>query len=37
VLTDIAREQVPDVTALSAASLPLDRLVATIRRRLGEE
>ncbi|WP_321902648.1 malonate decarboxylase subunit epsilon [Paraburkholderia tropica] len=37
VLTDIAREQVPDVAALSAASLPLDRLVATIRRRLGEE
>ncbi|CAG9199418.1 Malonyl CoA-acyl carrier protein transacylase [Paraburkholderia tropica] len=37
VLTDIAREHYPDVAALSAASLPLDRLVATVKRRLGDE
>jgi malonate decarboxylase epsilon subunit len=37
VLTDIAREQYPDVAALSAATLPLDRLVATVRRRLGDD
>ncbi|WP_322053870.1 malonate decarboxylase subunit epsilon [Paraburkholderia bannensis] len=36
VLTDIAREQYPEKAALSAATLPLDRLVATVRRRLGE-
>ncbi|HKT99003.1 MAG TPA: malonate decarboxylase subunit epsilon [Paraburkholderia sp.] len=35
VLTDIAREHYPDVAALSAATLPLDRLAATVRRRLG--
>ncbi|MFD1557705.1 malonate decarboxylase subunit epsilon [Paraburkholderia silviterrae] len=35
VLTDIAREHYPEVAALSAATLPLDRLVATVRRRLG--
>lgn len=34
VLTDIAREHYPDVAALSAATLPLDRLAATVRRRL---
>ncbi|WP_322042483.1 malonate decarboxylase subunit epsilon [Paraburkholderia sp. J67] len=37
VLTDIAREHYPDIAALSAATLPLDRLVATVRRRLGED
>jgi malonate decarboxylase epsilon subunit len=37
VLTDIAREHYPDVAALSASTLPLDRLVATMRRRLGED
>lgn len=35
VLTDIAREHYPEVAALSAATLPLDRLAATVRRRLG--
>jgi malonate decarboxylase epsilon subunit len=37
VLTDIAREQFPDVTALSAATLPLERLIPIVRRRLGED
>ncbi|QBR00010.1 malonate decarboxylase subunit epsilon [Paraburkholderia pallida] len=35
VLTDIAREHYPEVAPLSAATLPLDRLAATVRRRLG--
>ncbi|MCG5077734.1 malonate decarboxylase subunit epsilon [Paraburkholderia tagetis] len=35
VLTDIAREHYPDIAALSAATLPLDRLAVTLRRRLG--
>jgi len=35
VLTDIAREHYPEVAALGAATLPLDRLAATVRRRLG--
>ncbi|MDR3096885.1 MAG: malonate decarboxylase subunit epsilon [Paraburkholderia sp.] len=35
VLTDIAREHYPEVTALSAATLPPERLAATVRRRLG--
>lgn len=35
VLTDIAREHYPGVAALSAVTLPLDRLAATVRRRLG--
>lgn len=35
VLTDIAREHYPEVAALSASTLPLDRLAATVRRRLG--
>jgi malonate decarboxylase epsilon subunit len=34
VLTDIAREQFPDATALSASTLPLDRLIPLVRRRL---
>jgi malonate decarboxylase epsilon subunit len=34
VLTDIARENFADVTALAASSLSFDRLVATARRRL---
>jgi malonate decarboxylase epsilon subunit len=34
VLTDIARENFPEVTALAASSLSFDRLVATARRRL---
>ena len=34
VLTDIARENFPEVTALAAGSLSFDRLVATARRRL---
>jgi malonate decarboxylase epsilon subunit len=37
VLTDIAREQYPEVTALAASSLPLERLTAIVRRRLGED
>jgi malonate decarboxylase epsilon subunit len=37
VLTDIAREQFPDVAALSASTLPFDRLVPIVRRRLGED
>jgi malonate decarboxylase epsilon subunit len=37
VLTDIAREQFPDVTALGASTLPLERLIPVVRRRLGEE
>ena len=36
VLTDIAREHFPDTTALAASTLPLDRLTAIMRRRLGE-
>lgn len=35
VLTDIAREHYPEVAALSASTLPPDRLAATVRRRLG--
>ncbi|WP_043287825.1 malonate decarboxylase subunit epsilon [Paraburkholderia oxyphila] len=35
VLTDITRGHYPEVAALSAATLPLDRLAATVRRRLG--
>jgi malonate decarboxylase epsilon subunit len=34
VLTDIVREHFPDATALAASTLPFDRLVPTIRRRL---
>ncbi|HEY2020580.1 malonate decarboxylase subunit epsilon [Paraburkholderia sp.] len=34
VLTDIARENFPDTTALAASTLPFDRLVPTIRKRL---
>jgi malonate decarboxylase epsilon subunit len=34
VSTDIARENFPDTTALAASTLPFDRLVPTIRRRL---
>ncbi len=34
VLTDIVREQYPDVTALAAATLPFERLVPTIQRRI---
>jgi malonate decarboxylase epsilon subunit len=37
VLTDITREQYPDVAALAAANLPLERLIAIVRRRLGED
>ncbi|WP_322013838.1 malonate decarboxylase subunit epsilon [Paraburkholderia sp. J12] len=37
VLTDIAREQFPDVTALGASTLPFDRLLPIMRRRLGED
>jgi malonate decarboxylase epsilon subunit len=37
VLTDIAREQFPDTTALSASTLPLDRLIPLVRRRLDAE
>ncbi|HTR07158.1 MAG TPA: malonate decarboxylase subunit epsilon [Paraburkholderia sp.] len=37
VLTDIARGQYPEVAALAASNLPLERLVAIIRRRLGED
>lgn len=37
VLTDIARERYPDVAALAASNLPLERLAAIVRRRLGEE
>lgn len=38
VLTDIAREYFPDdVTALGASTLPFDRLVPIVRRRLGED
>lgn len=36
VLTDIAREQFPEVTALAASALPFDRLTAIVHRRLGE-
>jgi malonate decarboxylase epsilon subunit len=37
VLTDIARENFPDVTALEASNFSFDRLVATARRRLAME
>ncbi|NIE68685.1 malonate decarboxylase subunit epsilon [Burkholderia sp. Ax-1719] len=37
VLTDIAREHYPELTALSTSTLPLDRLVATVKRRLGDD
>jgi malonate decarboxylase epsilon subunit len=37
VLTDITREQYPDVAAVAAANLPLERLIAIVRRRLGED
>ncbi|WP_042302147.1 malonate decarboxylase subunit epsilon [Paraburkholderia kururiensis] len=37
VLTDIAREAYPDVTALAASTLPFDRFAATLRRRLGTD
>jgi len=37
VLTDIAREQYPEVSALAGSGLPLERLVAIVRRRLGED
>jgi malonate decarboxylase epsilon subunit len=37
VLTDIAREHYPEKAALSASTLPLERLVATVKRRLGED
>jgi malonate decarboxylase epsilon subunit len=37
VLTDIAQEQFPDVTAIAASSIGFDRLVATLRRRLSAE
>ncbi|WP_043202806.1 malonate decarboxylase subunit epsilon [Paraburkholderia acidipaludis] len=37
VLTDIAREQFPDVAALSASTLPLERLIPIVRRRLDED
>ncbi|WP_233835115.1 malonate decarboxylase subunit epsilon [Paraburkholderia sp. ZP32-5] len=37
VLTDIAREQFPDTVALAASTLPFDRLVPTIRRRLEQD
>ncbi len=36
VLTDIAREQFPDGTALAASSLPFDRLTGIVRRRLAQ-
>jgi malonate decarboxylase epsilon subunit len=36
VLTDITREQFPAVTALGASTLPLERLVPIVQRRLGE-
>ncbi|HZZ05548.1 malonate decarboxylase subunit epsilon [Paraburkholderia sp.] len=35
VLTDIARENFPDTTALAASAFSFDNLVATARRRLG--
>jgi malonate decarboxylase epsilon subunit len=37
VLTDIALEQYPEVAALAASGLPLERLVAIVRRRLAED
>jgi malonate decarboxylase epsilon subunit len=36
VLTDITREHYPEVTALAASTLPPDRLVAIVKRRLGD-
>jgi malonate decarboxylase epsilon subunit len=36
VLTDITREQFPDVTALAASTLPFERLTAIVRRRLAD-
>ncbi|WP_322031471.1 malonate decarboxylase subunit epsilon [Paraburkholderia sp. J76] len=37
VLTDIAREQCPDVAAVAGSGLSLNSLVAIVRRRLGED
>ncbi|NML34050.1 malonate decarboxylase subunit epsilon [Paraburkholderia antibiotica] len=37
VLTDIARENCADATAIASGSLPFERLVPTIRRRLGRD
>ncbi|HEX3378679.1 MAG TPA: malonate decarboxylase subunit epsilon, partial [Paraburkholderia sp.] len=37
VLTDIARENFPDTTALAASTFTFDRLVATARRRLATD
>lgn len=37
VLTDIAREQYADITVFAAAGVSLDRLVAILKRRLGED
>lgn len=37
VLTDIAREQYPEVAALASSGLPLERLVAIVRRRLDND
>jgi malonate decarboxylase epsilon subunit len=34
VLTDITREHYPDIAALAASTLPLERLTATAQRRL---
>jgi malonate decarboxylase epsilon subunit len=34
VLTDIVREQYPDVTAIAASTLPFERLAPTIQRRI---
>ncbi|RQH08872.1 malonate decarboxylase subunit epsilon [Paraburkholderia dinghuensis] len=36
VLTDITREQFPDVTALAASTLPFERLTAIVHRRLND-
>lgn len=36
VLTDIAREYFPEATALAASALPLERLTAIVRRRIGD-
>ena len=35
VLTDIAREAYPDITALAAATFADDRLVDVVQRRIG--
>jgi malonate decarboxylase epsilon subunit len=37
VLTDIARDNFPDTTALAAGAFSFDRLVATVRRRLATD